>query len=340
MAVQKPANKKDLQEIILKAPNGLPILVLNIILIALALYLFIRGTILASTGENIVLGVVEIIVGALYGFVAGPIIFAGFKVLKPNEALVLTLFGKYYGTLKGEGFYFVHPFAATVNPVVEKTTMSRTSGSFSVSGKSSQGTQTPSKKISLKTSTLNNAKQKINDLLGNPIEIGIVVIWRVVNTAKAVFNVDDYLEFLSIQSDSALRDIVRKYPYDTSLEDKSEMTLRGSSNAVASELKQKIQEKVEIAGLEILEVGITHLAYAPEIAAAMLQRQQATAIIDARQMIVEGAVSMVQMALNQLSENKIVELDEERKAAMVSNLLVVLCGNRDAQPVINSGTIY
>ena len=200
--------------------------------------------------------------------------------------------------------------------------------------------QIPNKKISLKTSTLNNEKQKINDLLGNPIEIGIVVIWRVVNTAKAVFNVDDYLEFLSIQCDSALRDIVRKYPYDTSSEDDSEKTLRGSSQAVANELKEKIQEKVEVAGLEILEAGITHLAYASEIAAAMLQRQQASAIIDARQMIVEGAVSMVDMALKQLSENDIVDLDEERKAAMVSNLLVVLCGNRDAQPVINSGTLY
>ena len=334
------AKRTDVEEIILKARKGMPFLVLNIILELAAIALFIWGTVTAANGENVALSVLSIIVGALYAFVIGPIIFAGLKVLKPKEALVLTLFGKYYGTLKGEGFYFVNPFAVAVNPVADKTAMARTSGSFSLPAKTSQSGQLPSKKISLKTSTLNNDKQKINDLLGNPIEIGIVVIWRVVNTAKAVFNVDDYLEFLSIQCDSALRDIVRKYPYDTSSEDDSEKTLRGSSQAVANELKEKIQEKVEVAGLEILEAGITHLAYASEIAAAMLQRQQASAIIDARQMIVEGAVSMVDMALKQLSENDIVDLDEERKAAMVSNLLVVLCGNRDAQPVINSGTLY
>ena len=187
--------------------------------------------------------------------------------------------------------------------------------------------------------TLNNDKQKINDQLGNPIIIGIVVIWRVVNTAKAVFNVDNYTEYLSIQCDSALRNIVRLYPYDVSNED-NEKSLRGSSQEVADKLKIEIQSKVEIAGLEILEARITNLAYAPEIAAVMLQRQQASAIIDARQMIVEGAVGMVEMALSKLNENDIVHLDEERKAAMVSNLLVVLCGNRDAQPIINSGSLY
>jgi len=333
--------QKDIQEIILQARKGMPVLVLNIILILIALFLFTRGTIAVSSEGNITLGVLAMIVGAFYAFVVGPIMFIGLKVLKPKEALVLTLFGKYYGTLKGEGFYFVNPFATAVNPVAATGTAAKTSGAFSVpAGKTTQQVQIPNKKISLKTSTLNNEKQKINDLLGNPIEIGVVVIWRVVNTAKAVFNVDDYLEYLSIQCDSALRDIVRKYPYDTSSEDNSEKTLRGSSQAVANELKEKLQEKVEIAGLEILEAGITHLAYAPEIAAAMLQRQQASAIIDARQMIVEGAVSMVEMALNQLSDNEIVDLDEERKAAMVSNLLVILCGNRDAQPVINSGSLY
>ncbi|MCX7614545.1 MAG: SPFH domain-containing protein, partial [Clostridiales bacterium] len=195
------------------------------------------------------------------------------------------------------------------------------------------------KKISLKTMTLNNDKQKINDQLGNPIIIGIVVIWKVVNTAKAVFNVDNYKEFLSIQCDSALRNIVRLYPYDSSTDD-NEKSLRGSSQEVAEKLKEEIQSKVEIAGLEISEARITHLSYAPEIAAVMLQRQQASAIIDARQMIVEGAVGMVEMALSKLNENDIVQLDEERKAAMVSNLLVVLCGNRDAQPIVNSGSIY
>jgi len=175
--------------------------------------------------------------------------------------------------------------------------------------------------------------------MGNPIEIGIVVIWRVVDSAKAAFSVENYYEFLSIQSDSALRSIVRQYPYD-SPEDDEKLSLRGDSQEIAESLKIEIQKKVEFAGLEIIEAKITHLAYAQEIAAAMLQRQQAAAIIDARKMIVDGAVSMVQMALEQLKENQVLELDEERKAAMVSNLLVVLCGNKDAQPIINSGTLY
>ena len=201
---------------------------------------------------------------------------------------------------------------------------------------------TSGKKISLKAMTLNNEKQKINDKLGNPIIIGIVVIWRVTNTAKAVFNVDNYKEFLSIQCDSALRNVVRLYPYDISEDGDGveEKSLRGSSQEIADILKEEIQKKVEIAGLEISEARITHLAYAPEIAAAMLQRKQASAIIDARKLIVEGAVGMVEMALNKLGENDIVTLDEERKAAMVSNLLVVLCGNKDAQPIVNSGSIY
>ena len=201
---------------------------------------------------------------------------------------------------------------------------------------------TSGNKISLKAMTLNNEKQKINDKLGNPIIIGIVVIWRVTNTAKAVFNVDNYKEFLSIQCDSALRNVVRLYPYDISEDGDGveEKSLRGSSQEIADILKEEIQKKVEIAGLEISEARITHLAYAPEIAAAMLQRQQASAIIDARKLIVEGAVGMVEMALNKLGENDIVTLDEERKAAMVSNLLVVLCGNKDAQPIVNSGSIY
>ena len=195
--------------------------------------------------------------------------------------------------------------------------------------------------------TLSNSRQKINDCLGNPVEIAIAVVWRVADTAKAAFNVDNYKEFLSLQCDSALRDIVRIYPYDVAKNVDTtgdgiadEGSLRGSSETVAQRIREKIQSKVADAGLEILEARITYLAYAPEIAAVMLQRQQASAIIDARKMIVDGAVSMVEMALNRLSENGTVELDEERKAAMVSNLLVVLCGNRDAQPVVNSGSLY
>ncbi|TQY37740.1 SPFH domain-containing protein, partial [Clostridioides difficile] len=191
----------------------------------------------------------------------------------------------------------------------------------------------------LKTMTLNNEKQKVNDLLGNPIIIGVVVIWKVIDATKAVFNVDNYNTFLSIQCDSTIRNVSRLYPYDVS-EDGDEKSLRGSSQEIADRLKDELQSRVDIAGIEVCEVRITHLSYAPEIAAAMLQRQQAEAIIAARKKIVEGAVSMVEMALTNLSENNVVTLDEERKAAMVSNLLVVLCGNKDAQPVVNSSSIY
>lgn len=281
------------------------------------------------------------IVASIYFFIIGPLLFIGLKILKPNEALVLTLFGKYYGTLKGEGFFFVNPFTSAVNTGSKSTS----SGKLSIGDQNKKGDTEvtlptiTNKKISLKAMTLNNDKQKVNDLLGNPIIIGIVVIWKVVNTAKAVFNVDNYTEYLSIQTDSALRNITRVYPYDESSSD-NEKSLRGSSLEVAEKLKKEIQANVELAGLEILEARITHLAYAPEIASVMLQKQQASAIIDARQMIVEGAVGMVEMALAKLNENDIVHLDEERKAAMVSNLLVVLCGNRDVQPIVNSGSLY
>ncbi len=274
--------------------------------------------------------------------------YPGLKVLKPNEALVLTLFGKYIGTLRGPGFFFVNPFAVSVNPSAgtRPTTGAAGAGPAEASAEllragfrlPAQGGRSFSHKISLKASTLNNDKQKINDSLGNPIIIGIVVIWRVVNTAKAVFNVDNYVEYLSIQCDSALRNIVRLYPYDSTVD--GEASLRGSAQEIADRLRDEIQQKADIAGLEIMEARITSLAYAPEIAAAMLQRQQASAVIDARQMIVDGAVGMVEMALARLSENNVVQLDEERKAAMVSNLLVVLCAGKDAQPVVNSGSLY
>lgn len=326
------------EEIAPNAKNGMVFLILNILLMVLSVALFIYGVGFAMEGP---LQVVLIILSVLYFSIVGPILFFGLKVLKPNEALVLTLFGKYYGTLKGAGFYFVNPFTVAVNPGSPATSSGTIYKDESVPEKGTKevNLRLPRKKISLKTMTLNNDKQKINDALGNPVIIGIVVIWRVVNTTKAVFNVDNYTEYLSIQCDSALRNIVRLYPYDT-FGDDNEKTLRGSSQEIAERLKEEIQSKVDIAGLEILEARITHLAYAPEIAAAMLQRQQASAIIDARQMIVEGAVGMVEMALEKLNENDIVQLDEERKAAMVSNLLVVLCGNRDAQPVVNSGSLY
>jgi len=198
----------------------------------------------------------------------------------------------------------------------------------------------PSSKISLRTRTLNNERQKVNDVLGNPIIIGVNVIWKVADPTAAVFNVENFGQFLSTQCDSVIRNIARLYPYDTMEEDSEEKTLRGSSNEIAEQMEAELQARVADAGLEIIDVRITHLAYAEEIAAAMLQRQQAVAIIAARQKIVEGAVSMVKMAIDQLGEEEIVVLDEERKAAMVSNLLVVLCGNKDAQPIVNSGSIY
>ena len=205
----------------------------------------------------------------------------------------------------------------------------------------------PSKKISLKIMTLNNSRQKVNDVLGNPVEIGVAVMWKVTDTAKAVFTVDNYKEYLSLQCDAAVRNIVKIYPYDMAQNVDTtgdgmadDGSLRGSTEVVARRIKEEIQQKVEEAGLTIIDARITYLAYAPEIAAAMLQRQQASAIIDARKMIVDGAVGMVQMALEKLSEEQIVDLDDERKAAMVSNLLVVLCGNHDAQPIVNSGSLY
>ena len=275
--------------------------------------------------------------------------FLGLKVLKPQEALVLTLFGKYIGTLKGDGFYFVNPFCSAINPAAR--TKLNQSGDVEiakpVAGNQQAGAQAATNKISLKLMTLNNNRQKINDCLGNPVEIGIAVTWKVVDTAKAVFNVDNYKEYLSLQCDAALRNIVRIYPYDvapgvdtTGDGIADEGSLRGSSDVVANRIREEIQEKVAEAGLEIVDARITYLAYAPEIAAVMLQRQQASAIIDARKMIVDGAVGMVEMALARLSENDTVVLDDERKAAMVSNLLVVLCGNKDAQPIVNSGSLY
>lgn len=329
------------QEKILKAANGMVMLILNTLLIIAALVGFIYGINESVTSSNATPWVILIVVSALYSFLVGPILYLGLKVIRPNEALVLTLFGKYYGTLKDAGFFFVNPFATGFNPAARSTTSGKLLNDVTVP-KMPQGVNIPlvNKKISLKAMTLNNDKQKINDQLGNPIIIGIVVIWRVVNTAKAVFNVDNFTEYLSIQTDAALRNIVSQYPYDSSDSENNEKSLRGSSQEIANRLKEEIQARVEIAGLEIMEARITHLSYAQEIAAAMLQRQQAAAIIDARQMIVEGAVGMVEMALAKLSENDIVELDEERKAAMVSNLLVVLCGNRDAQPIVNSGSLY
>ncbi len=345
------------EKIITQKENGMAVLLLTLLLYLAGIAILVYGSLGFDTGEPIsALRMTAFIIGLIW-VCLGWFPLLGLRILKPQEALVLTLFGKYIGTLKKDGFYWVNPFCTSFNPAAG----TKLSQSGDVAGASSlskelsavvtaAGVQTDvslNKKISLKMMTLNNNRQKINDCLGNPIEIGIAVIWRVVDTASAVFNVDNYKEYLSLQCDAALRNIVRIYPYDVAPNVDTtgdgiadEGSLRGSSEIVAARIRDEIQQKVAEAGLEIVEARITYLAYAPEIAAVMLQRQQASAIIDARKMIVDGAVGMVEMALERLSEKNTIELDEERKAAMVSNLLVVLCGNHDAQPVVNSGSLY
>ena len=333
-------NKIRYEEITLSPTSGMAVLVSNTLFILISLAAFTLAAVRLGQDGFCGTWLAVIIVTSVTAFLLGPLLYFGLRIVKPNEALVLALFGKYIGTIKHEGFYFVNPFAVGVNPARDTTTqtLETTSTPAVTVGGVTYGTGPKyTNKISLKTSTLQNSQQKINDAMGNPIVIGIVVIWRVVDTAYAVFNVDNYKEFLSIQCDSALRNIVRLYPYDTNGDEES---LRGSSNEIAEKLKQEIQEKTEVAGLEIIEARITQLAYAPEIAAAMLQRQQAKATVDAKQLLVQGAVGMVELALEKLAEKQVVNLDEERKAAMVSNLLVVLCGSKDAQPIVNSGSLY
>ena len=311
------------EKILQTKKNGMVMLLLTLLGYVVFTALFMYSLILLDT--SLFPGILLMALSILY-WVAGIFLFCGLKVLKPQEALVLTLFGDYIGTLKGQGFYWVNPFCTAVNPAAG-TKLSQSgdvnSGETGMAALlkagsgSAQTAESTSKKISLKMMTLNNSRQKINDCLGNPVEIGIAVIWRVTDTAKAVFNVDTTGDGVA-----------------------DEGSLRGSSEVVAARIRDEIQKNVEQAGIEVVEARITYLAYAPEIAAVMLQRQQASAIIDARKMIVDGAVGMVEMALDRLSENKVVERDDERTAAMVSNLRVVLCGNRDAQPIVNSGSLY
>ncbi|MBR2474723.1 MAG: SPFH domain-containing protein [Clostridia bacterium] len=339
------------EKILNNKKHGMLALFVTAILYLAAIATFVLGIVRFETvGDTDPLAIVLFVIGIVYMCV-GWIPFLGLKILKPQEALVLTLFGKYIDTIKGDGFYFVNPFCSAVNPAA-KTKLSQsadvsTTHSITEALKGGATVEVESKKLSLKIMTLSNAKQKINDCLGNPIEIGIAVTWKITDTAKAVFNVDNYKEYLSLQCDSALRNVVRIYPYDVSPNvdttgdgQADDGSLRGSSELVAERIRNEISERVADAGIEIIEARITYLAYATEIAAVMLQRQQASAIIDARKMIVDGAVGMVEMALERLKEHNTIELDEERKAQMVSNLLVVLCGNRDAQPIVNSGSIY
>ena len=341
------------EKIYTKKKLGIPMLLLVLVLWGVTITGFVIGIIHIINADEYGTPVnslyVVIFIVSIVMIVVDCILCSGFKMLSPNEAVVLTLFGKYKGTLREAGFYYVNPFCSTFNPAADtKLRQSDDVGTDKKIVVNQKNTEViSSKKISLKRMTLSNNKQKINDCLGNPIEISIAVIWKVVDTAKAVFDVDNYKEYLSLQCDAALREIVRIYPYDVAPNVDTtgdgvadEGSLRGSSEIVAGRIKEEIQKRVGEAGIEIIEARITYLAYAPEIAAAMLQRQQASAVVDARKLIVDGAVGMVQMALESLNENNIVDLDDERKAAMVSNLLVVLCGNHDAQPVVNSGSLY
>lgn len=331
---------KNIKEKILHPANGVVMLVINLIILVAFGFLFAFG--IRQAVDKHVVAAVIMIVAACIGMVAVCIAFGGLKTVRPNEALVLTLFGAYYGTIRESGFYFVNPFCESNSPVYDKARSAAIKAAKSKSDDMEVISVPTRKRVSLKSNTLKNEKQKVNDGMGNPIVIGTNVIWRVSNPTKAVFNVEDYAEFISIQTDSTVRNIARLYPYDVVDEDndESEKTLRGSVQEIADRMEEALQERVNVAGIIIEDVKITNLAYSEEIAAAMLQRQQATAIIAARQKIVDGAVGMVKMAIDKLGDEEIVLLDEERKAAMVSNLLVVLCSGKDTQPIVNSGSIY
>lgn len=257
-------------------------------------------------------GIPALVVGialmlTVVGIPVALLVLFGLTLVNPNQSKVAILFGKYRGTLRDHGFYWINPF-------------------------------TVRRAISLRAHNFNSDKLKVNDLRGNPIEIGAVVVWRVRDTAQAAFDVEDHESYVEVQTESAVRHLASAHPYDAPNDD--ETSLRGSSEAINSELQQELEQRLEMAGIEVLEARLSHLAYAPEIASAMLQRQQAEAVIDARTRIVEGATSMVKLAIDNLDADGVVELDEERKAQMVSNLLVVLCSERGTQPVVNAGTIY
>ncbi|SDS81914.1 SPFH domain / Band 7 family protein [Mucilaginibacter mallensis] len=261
----------------------------------------IAAIVLFST-DNLILALILTVIDLVF-------ILPGLAIVNPNESKVLTLFGDYVGTVKQGGFFWVNPFTAK-------------------------------RKISLRAFNLNGQQLKVNDKVGNPIEIAAVIVWQIKDTAKAAFAVENYLQYVNIQSEAAVRHLANSFPYDNNEDETADITLRGGTEQVSLFLEKELNERLDRAGIEVLEARISHLAYSPEIAHTMLQRQQASAIISARRLIVEGAVGMVEMALAKLSEKKIVELDEERKAAMVSNLLVVLCGDRSVNPVVNTGTLY
>jgi regulator of protease activity HflC (stomatin/prohibitin superfamily) len=269
-----------------------------------------------------ILGIIVLLLGILSIF--------GFMAIQPNQARVLLLFGKYKGSALESGFYWVNPFFSK-KKISLRIRNFETGSIHQPEQKSAQG-----QVIQAKTRT-SGKPSKVNDRDGNPIEISAVVVWRVVNTAEALFEVDDFEDFVAVQSEAALRNMASRHPYDSS---DNEISLRGSTSEICGQLESDIQERLDKAGVDVIEARISHLAYSPEIAAAMLQRQQAQAVVAARTKIVEGAVGMVEMALEDLSRKNIIELDDERRAAMVSNLLVVLCSDRHTQPVVNTGTLY
>lgn len=329
------------EEKIIHPLNGFVGLFVNIIVMLLSITIFVIDIILFETLTISATLFTILLVVSIIVFVGTCICFGGLRVINPNEALVLSLFGKYYGTIYDSGFYFLNPFVSAIYP--KKVDDEVKNDVVQLSTKSNiQNFKITPRKISTKIQTFANGSQKVNDSLGNPIEVSAIIVWRVVNATKAVINIDDYKTYLSNQTDSTIRNIARLYPYDIidDNDDNEEKTLRGSASTIASEMKEELSSRVENAGLEIIEVRLNQIAYAPEIAAAMLQRQQAVAVIAARQKIVEGAVSMVEMALDRLKADDVVNLDEERKAQMVSNLLVVLCGNKEASPIVNAGSIY
>lgn len=310
--------------------NGFVMLIVNIILIIISIIL---GVLSISTFYSWAIFFICLIV-----FICCCVLLAGLEIVKPNEAKVFTLFGKYYGTIMQDGFYFVNPFAKCEVSSSVKDNVEKSSDQTIYSGKN-YIVNNIQKTIPLKEMTFINEKQKVNDLDGNPIEIGIVIIWKIVDPYKAIFNVENYVDYLSTQTDGVIRNVARSYPYDISEDNDDEKSLRGSTKEISNILREEVQEKVNVAGIEIIEARVSHLAYAIEIASAMLQRQQAKAVIEARAKIVEGAVSMVDMAISDLSKREIVQLDEDKKAQLASNLLVVLCSNKDSQPVINSGSV-
>lgn len=335
----------------LKPSSGLLALVIIIAVLLISIAAMIMGGVLMDEYDNYTLGVPSLVCGVLMT-IASCIAFGGLKIVNPNEALVLSLFGKYHGTIYDNGFWYVNPFSTPIYPQA-KVAEAKNTRLMAYNNKKSQAEVSASeaaiasaKKVSTKVCTFVNGNQKVNDKLGNPVEVSAIVIWKVVNATKAVINVDYYKEYLSNQTDSTIRNVARLYPYDIIDDDDdekdeiNEKTLRGSATIIAEEMKNELAVKVADAGIEIVEVRLNQIAYSPEIAAAMLQRQQAIAVIAARKKIVEGAVTMVEMALDKLKEDDVVNLDEERKAQMVSNLLVVLCSSKEANPILNAGSIY